>query len=145
MDEKQKSIEALKSYIQNIYLAEDLTAQESINNLEKSLIELVDHSSGEHLANGLLITEDGYFLTNHHCIEKFLDRDLTLIKDYQNRKYKILKICEKNEKEDLALVKAEMPREPSSKKYKLLNTNSIKEFYLWNFPINLKTRWKNKE
>lgn len=144
MNKKQESINALKYFIQNIYLTEELTPKQSIKNLENSLIELIDYSNKKHVGNGILITENGYFLTAHHCIEGFIEKDFMLVQDYQNKKYDILKICKKNKKEDLALVKAEIAKKPISKKYKIYNTNSLNDFYLWNFPVNLKTKRNGK-
>lgn len=45
----------------------NVSSQESNDNLQKYTIELVNH--GKHMGNGLVITENGYFLTAKHCVE----------------------------------------------------------------------------
>ena len=65
-----------------------LTANEARKNLEEGVIELVKY--GKHSSNGLLITDDGYFLTARHCVEGSLSQQIVL---YDGMKCKVEKIC----------------------------------------------------
>ena len=57
----KKEIQALEKFIQNIYTAEELSSDESISNLEKNLIEIIDKETKSHRSNGIFITSDGYY------------------------------------------------------------------------------------
>jgi hypothetical protein len=59
---------ALDEFINSIYWGEDLRPAEARKNLEYGIIEITCGSS--HAANGLLITEDGYFITPKHCLSE---------------------------------------------------------------------------
>ena len=134
---------SLEKFIQNIYWAKELTIQESTKNLEESLVEIF-YKNGGHQSNGLLITENGYFLTNYHCVESHSIFNPLFIKNSKNEIYKISRIYEKNEKEDIVLVKANIPKKPITKKYKIFNLKKLKKSYSLDFPICLKTIRKNE-
>ncbi|MEK6920848.1 MAG: hypothetical protein AABX82_03110, partial [Nanoarchaeota archaeon] len=64
---KRALIETLDAFIQNIYVADGLRREDAQRNVAESLVELTYY--GQHAGNGILITDDGYFLTAWHCIE----------------------------------------------------------------------------
>ena len=111
---------ALNEYIQNIYWAEDLTVNQLKKNIEESVIGLL--RNGNYASNGLLVTTNGYFLTARHCIKNIKELK---IKNRKGDFYSLEKICEVNDAEDLALVKAKIDVEPEAIKYKFYNTNIL--------------------
>jgi len=119
---KQEISAALYGFINQIYWAEDLRPDESIKNLEESVVELT--MCGRHSSNGLMITEDGYFLTAKHCIDG--DIRYLQVRLSNGRSYNISHVCVQSDKEDVALVKAEVPGRCRPKKYRIFNTNKIK-------------------
>lgn len=136
----KKTIQALEEFTENLYWSKLLSKEQSINNLEKSLVEVL-FPNKNHMGNGLLITEDGYFLTAGHMLEGEPPR---YIKDYQGRIYSIKGACQTDEKEDLALFRAEISKEELPKKYKIYNTENLKNFKAGEFPITLKSRWNGQ-
>lgn len=144
MADKQ-TIKVLEEFVQNIYWADFLSSEQSIKNLEESLVEVL-YEDLQHKGNGLLITEDGYFLTANHVREED-GKDCSpakYIRDYQNEIYPIKKICQTDEREDLALLKAEIKAEKYQKRYKICNTDKLKNFNMGEFPIQIKTRLNGK-
>lgn len=96
----KKDLKNLERFIQNIYWAQELTKEESIKNLENNLIEILDPDSGQHLASGLLITNDGYFITNNHCLGDQKEKIF-----FKNKVYQKLKIIEIDKVADVCLAK----------------------------------------
>lgn len=144
MADKQ-TIKALEEFVQNVYWAEFLSSEQSIKNLEESLVEVL-YEDLQHKGNGLLITENGYFLTANH-VEEEDGKDCPpakYIRNYKNEIYPIKKICQTDEREDLALLKAEIKAEKCQKMYKICNTDKLKNFYMGEFPIQIKTRLNEK-
>ena len=140
MFNRKNDAKTLENFIQNIYFANELSTKESIKNLEESLIELVQYKK-YHSSNGLLVTENGYFITNFHCVKGHKKDNIKV--NYQGKNYNI-KICEPNLEEDLVLAKINLKGEQNPKRYKFFDTNSLKNYYLWDFPINLKTKHDGK-
>lgn len=58
--------ELLEGFVQQLYWGETLSIDRSKKNLEEGVIEITER--GQHIGNGLLITDNGYFLTNKHCL-----------------------------------------------------------------------------
>jgi len=147
--EYKRSIKALEQFMQNANFRESISVEQSIKNLEEGLVELF-YETGQHKGNGLLITEDGYFLTVSHLEEENVEKSppAKYIRDYHGRIYKIDKICQINKREDLALLKAEISKKDGPKKYRIYQTDQLKNLISKEFPINLKIvkdgRIKNK-
>lgn len=116
-------ISALERFTQQFYWAETLTYEQSVAEIEDSLLEL-SYFNGEHCGNGILVTEDGYFLTANHCVKQDLFR---LRVNSKHGKYRIIeKVCAVCEKHDIALAKANFFGECKEKSYKMFNTNEPK-------------------
>ncbi len=112
----KKDVSGLEAFIQQIYWAESLTDDQSKTNIQESLIELT--YGGEHYANGLLITNDGYFLTNAHCVSEDVFSKLK-VRMHDGTTYKIQDWCIRSRKrEDLALAKANLPGTNTPRSYK---------------------------
>lgn len=137
----KKTIRALEEFGENLNWTKSLPAEQSIRNLEESLVEIL-YPNKSHKGNGLLITENGYFLTTDHT-ERDVDEDsppAKYIRDFKKNIYPIRKICQTDEREDLALLKAEIPGEKIHREYKIYNTNNLKNFKISEFPVILKAR-----
>ena len=137
----KKEIQALERFIQNIYTAEELSSNESINNLEKSLVEIVDKVTKQHRSNGLLITSNGYFLTADHCAENYSEK---LIRDYQGNVYPIIRVCQENKNEDIALLKIEKEEQEENYNYKIKNINLLLKDYTLGYLVEHKSRRDGK-
>lgn len=135
---KQKAlVSALDEFIQQFYWGEGLKQDESRKNLEEGIIEITHY--GNHSSQGILITEDGYFLTAKHCIDKDLPEKR--IRLFNGRTYSIEKVCAYDTEDDAALAKANIQKsECNSKKYRIFNTNKLEK----NIPIAIMTRWDKK-
>lgn len=92
----------------------DLSYAQAQKNLEEGVIELVKY--GKHYSNGLLITDDGYFLTARHCFEHSLPQQVRL---YDGSKYPFEKVCYQDSFFDIAVAKAAIPGYPRSRKYRI--------------------------
>ena len=104
---KEAEINALEQFLSS---EPDLSGLEE--NISKGIIEL--RYNQHHSSSGLLITTDGYFLTAMHCVRKIPES----IRLYNGREYGITKVCTTGKKEDIALVKADIPGKCSHLSYK---------------------------
>ncbi|MBI5072785.1 trypsin-like peptidase domain-containing protein [Candidatus Woesearchaeota archaeon] len=122
---KRALVQALDTFIQNIYFADGLTPAESQKNIAESLVEIRYYR--QHSSNGILVTDDGYFLTALHCVQNSERHPLeqARIQVYNGNSYPIEKICASAKKEDLALVKAVIPKECKPRNYRFYNTNVL--------------------
>jgi hypothetical protein len=127
-------ISALDSFIQQIYWGEDLELNEAKRNLEEGVVEIIKY--GKHTSNGLLITDDGYFLTALHCVD---DTPKLNIKLHNGKTYKLEKEYIYAPKLDIALAKANISCECKLRRYKFFNTNRLEKM-----PVALLTRWEGK-
>jgi hypothetical protein len=128
----KKNIRALENFIQNIYSAESLSSEESEKNLEDSLFEIF-YYNGQHKANGLFITENGYFLTANHAAE---DTCLDYVL-YNKRIYPIKFIHKRDKKKDISLGKVDLPKKPKNLIYKIENTNLLLKEYPFGYPSTI--------
>ncbi|MBN2459081.1 trypsin-like peptidase domain-containing protein [Candidatus Woesearchaeota archaeon] len=130
---------ALESFLQNFYNGECLSEVDAKKNLELGVVEIVGKKG--HLANGLLVTSNGYFLTAKHCVDhepkKMKKRKIRL---HDQQEYAFEKVCVWSEERDVALAKATMPGECKPMLYKFCNT-SVK---LKEQPLLVLTRWDGK-
>ncbi len=125
---------ALQDFINNFHWGSDLSDINARNNLELGLVEITDED-GYHSSNGLLITNNGYFVTNYHCVDDLDDVD-KYIRTVDGRVCKILKVCGGNPHNDIALVKADMSGPAEALCYKFAETHNISK----DFPVALFTR-----
>lgn len=130
-------VEALDLFIQQLYSAEALTPAVSKQTVEESVVEIRIH--GQHSSNGLLVTDNGYFLTARHCVDRGEDITHGRIHLYDGISYPLEKICVDFPSADIALVKACIPLPPRPRNYRLYNTN-----VLTNVPAALLVRWDGK-
>ena len=137
---KQKRIVSVFEELVGQNHMKNIEKNESEKNIEESLIEIV--VEGQHSSNGILITDDGYFLTAKHCVDKNLERKS--IRLYDGQIYPIEKVCAYAPNEDLALVKANIPNKCVPKKYKILENSLEIMNPLEKIPVNLMTRIDGK-
>ena len=104
--------------------------------MESLLIEIKYYC--QHSSNGLLITDDGYFLTALHCVQNDGRHPLyqARVHLYDGTSYPIERICASLKAEDIAIVKAAIPKECKPRSYKFYNTNVLQ-----NDGVTLLTRW----
>ena len=126
-----EEIKALEEFLNNAYKENSLSPEEAKKNLEQGLIEI--EVDGKHSSNGLLITNDGYFLTSRHCVDDGIEE--AKIKLHDGSTYKIDRECIHNKLEDIALAKAEIPVKPSPRAYSF-HTEEMNE----QTPLRLMTR-----
>ncbi|VVB82028.1 Uncharacterised protein [uncultured archaeon] len=141
----KKTIRALEQFADNVHWTKSLPTEQSMRNLEESLVEIL-YANKSHKGNGLLITGNGYFLTVDHS-ERDPDEECPpakYIRDYKKNIYPIRKICQTDEREDIALLKAEIPGEKIHIEYKIYNTNNLKNFKISEFPVIMKARHNGK-
>lgn len=110
----RQTIEALKTFTQQFYLGETLTTKQAQRNLERGIVELT-WDEGSHAANGLLLTENGYFVTCLHCVEE--PKKMRVRGDYFER-CRIEKVLVESKKHDLALAKADITGNCAALSYK---------------------------
>ena len=140
----KEDIKALDEFIQQIYWGESISEEESKENIKSNIVQIhafkiKGKASYHSYSNGLLITENGYFLTAKHCVMfddpaiNFKTSDLRII-DNQGDSYEIERVCaagkfKKKENryidEDIALVKAKIDKKPKSIKYRIYNTDQL--------------------
>ena len=126
----------LGNFIQQVYWGNDLVEKDSKRNLEEGLVEIVcgkDHSS-----NGLLISDNGYFLTANHCV----DHDLNSlgVKTSSGKVYSVEKVCARACKDDVALAKIKIKEDSLHKPYKFFDLNDYEN--LKKLPLVILSRWE---
>lgn len=132
---KVELISALDGFIQQIYWGGNITAEQSQKSLEESLIELTKYK--RHSSNGVLITDNGYFLTAQHCVEGDYLKDLEVRID--NTFYPVKKVCAISNKSDIALAKIDLPGQCKPKQYKLYDSTEIEKEY-----VIMMSKWNTK-
>ena len=113
---------ALRYFVQNIYWGKDLTPETAKRNLEKGLIEIVHR--GRHIANGLLMTKSGFFVTSQHCLSGSV-RGIK-IRASNGKLFGIDFICLSDKEKDIALAKAKIPGAEEPMKYKYFDVTETK-------------------
>jgi hypothetical protein len=139
-------VSALKKFIQNVYYGEGLSDNQARTNLEEGLVEMV-YGNGSHASNGLLLTDDGYFLTSRHCVDREdfskegIELETLKIKLHGGRKYPIKSVCVRSTRDlDIAIAKADIPGDCNPKTYRFCNKK-----YADNSPVALFTRWQGEK
>lgn len=113
---------ALASFVQNVYWGEDLSPEEAKRNVAAGLLEIL-WTEGGHRANGLLITANGYFITNYHCVEG--DPENCVLQDFLGVRHRIQRICCISKSRDLVLAKAGFSGEPLPLRYKYFHEENF--------------------
>ena len=131
-----EAISSLENFVQLVYLGEELSDEEARKNLLDGTIEITD--AGSHSSNGLLITNDGYFLTAQHCVDGHRSRSHIVLSD--GKEYQFERVCIESKKYDIALAKAKVQEMNKKLRYKLYANHEVKEYT----PITLLTRWNGK-
>jgi hypothetical protein len=129
-----KTISSLDDFIRQ-FDSPKIGSGESIQNLEEGLIEIVQ--CGQHRYNGLLISDDGYFLTVKHGIKNRSRQKICL---HNGKEYPIQKVCTYTDDDDIALVKAAIPHKACSREYLFYDTQNLES----GIAIVLITRWNSK-
>lgn len=119
----KKEADALEDFVQNVYWGENLSAEESKKRLEEGLVEA--RQDGQHRFNGLLVTDNGYFLTAKHCVNR--DFSGTKIYLHNGNSYPIEKVCCWGKKEDIAIVKVDIGGNPAAKRYRIYYEEEIRD------------------
>jgi S1-C subfamily serine protease len=121
---------ALESFLHNFYWGEGLPDSEAKHNLEQGVVELID-KRGNHIANGLLITTNGYLVTSYHCVDDVGTRTIN-VRCSDDRIYPLKKVLRYNEQSDIALAKAEIPTNGSTQalRYRFKDQSKFRELPL---------------
>jgi hypothetical protein len=119
--DNKKNTQVLERFIRGNWNSS--SEKQSKKNLENNLLEIT-YKSNHHKGNALLITNNGYFLTALHCLEKDNNE---IIKTQTGKRFYNYKICKSNKKEDLVLGKINLSRDFTEKKFNLYNTNKLEK------------------
>lgn len=112
---------ALREFVHNFHWGENLTDYQAKQNLQKGIVKLTDGETFE--GNGLLITENGYFITSYHCVRGV--KGQMSIELANGKTYPVTKVCAHNDKDDIAIVKADIPGESKALVYRFTNRYNI--------------------
>jgi len=128
---KRKAAMALEEFIQKNWL-EDVSPNQSKQNIADGLVEILYR--GNHFSNGLLVTDDGYFITAMHCLDSNVS-DMS-IRLGDGNIYSVHELCGEDSEEDVALSRVKMPNKCAPRKYRFNNTHQIKK----STPVAIMTR-----
>ena len=117
------TISALDDFIQNLFL--EISAEESLGNLENGLVEIRAKTNPRSPGNALLITDDGYFLTAAHCFRPLYQASHISLPD--GNVYPLEKFYIRHTHADIALGKADIKAKPCARHYLLCNTYDIQK------------------
>jgi S1-C subfamily serine protease len=120
-ERKKKLVSALDEFVQQFRTIGIEQLREGVENLEQGLIEITH--CGQHSSNGLLVTEDGYFLTAKHCLDHGLSG--LKIRTHKGSTYKIERVCAVGTRTDVALAKATVPAETEPKRYRFYDETQV--------------------
>jgi hypothetical protein len=112
-ERKKKLVSALDEFVQQFRTTDIEQLREGVENLEQGLIEITDY--GQHSSSGLLVTDDGYFLTAKHCLNHDLSE--SRVRTHDDSTYKIEKVCANGTKSDVVLAKSAIPVETRPRRY----------------------------
>lgn len=98
-------------FLHELHEGDRLTPEQARRRIEENVIEIEMY--GQHSSNGLLITENGYFLTAYHCVAEDVRSALT-VRAHNDSIYPLAEVCYALPRLDLALAKAVIPAEPKS-------------------------------
>jgi hypothetical protein len=114
---EKATIDALTTFINQFYFGQILPPTEAQKNLEDGTLELT-WKSGAHCGNGLLVTDDGLFVTCAHCLGNNLEKQRA--RNHTGNCYGIEKVLTVSSfrKNDIVLAKAAIPGERKARSYK---------------------------
>jgi S1-C subfamily serine protease len=113
---------SLDEFINSFYWGKDMNPTEAKRNVEHGVVEIISHCC--HSSNGLLITEDGYFITAKHCLSDVHQPQIRL---YDGLVCDVEKICVLSKKRDVAIAKANKPGECKPVRYKFFDKSRYEE------------------
>ncbi len=137
-----REAQILNNFVLNLYHGEELLERDAHRNLRNGLIEIMARN-GNHSSNGLLISENGYFVTAKHCLSDG-ERNIRLsdgtIKELDRKVASTLN-------DDVVLAKLNLEGEAKPLTYKFYNSNGISSARydnLLKYPIALISRWEGE-
>lgn len=119
---------ALRSFLHNFHWGEDLNLKAAKKNLDAGIVEIIDTET-DHRSNGILITENGYFVTCYHCVKTEVPGKL--IRVASGMAYPIKKVIGYNKSNDIAIAKAIMIGKHEPLRYRFAKKPTIAN----SFPI----------
>lgn len=99
----ERNLSALEGFLYQAESMDGISPEESWKIISRGLVEIT-YNNREHAANGILITENGYFLTSRHCVETPDNMKIS----HGGRRYRIKKICAYSPGGDIALAKIDL-------------------------------------
>lgn len=130
-----KDIACLENIIIAFDSPKDYAKQFSFDEPESGIVEQLYNRKGQHRCNGLLISENGYFLTAKHCIDGNIRKNKLKLSD--GSIWPIDRVCAIGKKEDIALAKANVRSESKPIIYNPFEFNKTTSI-----PIGIITRWQ---
>lgn len=113
---------ALKSFIENPTRVNFLTDDHARTELEKGVVGIT-YDDNKHIMSGLLITKNGYVVTNYDVVTYLKDSSL-VIKTAEGKSHKVLRVCATSEQSNIAILKVEMDGPAKAMKYKFSDRRS---------------------
>lgn len=101
-DQLLHSPQSLSGFLNNFGCFQKSTAEFSEFYIANAIIEIL-YANGSHLGNGLLLTQDGYFLTCDHCLTDFPGTLKARLSD--GRTISHIRVCARDLDHDMALCK----------------------------------------
>lgn len=111
----EETIAILNAFIQQYHAGEFLSDEQAKRAVESGVVEIT-RPSGSHLGNGLLISDNGYFLTCSHCFDSYPAR--SRIRTADGLSYRISKVNVVANLSDVALGKAEIDGPSTTRTYR---------------------------
>ena len=130
-ENKRAIVSAFDEFAQEFKNYDRQQLRRGLDYLEHGLVEITQY--GQHIANGLLVTDDGYFVTAEHCVRDDLSK--LKIKTHDGSTYKIERVCAVGTRFDVALAKAKISAETSARKYYFYNGKKMEAL-----PVAVMTR-----
>lgn len=113
---------ALIAFIDSPNRVSHLTDDHARDHLEKGVVELF-HSSLGHVMSGLLITQNGFLVTNYDVIEHLKEYPL-MVKTADGKVHKNVRVCAPSVQNNIALLKVDMEGPTKPMKYKFTDRRS---------------------
>lgn len=113
---------ALSAFLESPNRVSHLTDGHARTDLERGVVELF-HSNLGHVMTGLLITKNGFIITNHDVVDHLAEYPL-MVKTEDGKIHKNIRVCARSAKNNIALLKVDMDGPAKSMKYKFTNRKS---------------------
>ena len=105
-DQPSGSPQSLSGFLNNFGCFQRSTAEFSEAYIANAIIEIL-YAGGSHLGSGLLLTQDGYFLTSAHCV--YFSSGILKTRLADGRIFSGFQICALDPLRDIALCKLFLP------------------------------------